>query len=309
MAAVHHHLLHGLVVASEIELPAPRVPARRPDIIFRVNLGAALPVPSHSRSDDPEEPWATEHWHGGGIAVEFPGRATFAISRTEASLVRTEGNDPDLVLHLLLHHVLPRVVALRGDLVLHAAGAVGPTGRAYLVLGSAGTGKSTVVIALVGAGWLLLDDDGIRLVPGRDDEFLAFPGSAHVGLLPDVAEQLVPELDPGPPIALGSPKRRFAITGRRLRAATSAAPVAAVFVLARGHADTRLSQLGFAAAVGEIARHGFHLADDPAAIPAQVFRHASALAAAAPVWRLIVPDSLDELPATREAIADIDAKS
>lgn len=308
MAAAHHFLLHGLVVASEVDLPAPRIAARASDIAYRVDLGAALPDSAHSRSDDPADPWATEHWLGDRLAVEFPARATFEVSRTEVVLIRDESNDPDLVLHLFLHHVLPRAVALRGDLMLHAAGAVGPAGRAYLFLAAAGTGKSTLVTGLGVEGWLLLDDDGIRLTRAEADGYVASPGSAHVALLPDVAATLVPELEPGPPIARGSTKRRFAVDGERLRLADAPARVAGLFILTRGGATTTVSQLGFAAAVGEIARHGFHLADDPAAVPRQAFEHASALAAATTVRRLVVPDGLDELVSARAAIAELDTK-
>jgi hypothetical protein len=309
LAAAYHFLLHGLVVASEVDLPAPQTPARPADITYRVNLGAALPAPSHSRSDDVDDPWATEQWMGTRLAVEFPGRARFELSHTEVVLVRDEGNDPDLLLHLFLHHVLPRVVALRGDLMLHAAGAVSPGGRAYLFLGSAGTGKSTLVTGLVTEGWLLLDDDGIRLTPAGGEAFVAFPGSPYVGLLLDVAATLVPELEPGRPIAQGSAKRRFAIEGERLRSANAPAPVAGVYVLTRAEAEElSLSPLSFAAAIGEIARHGFHLADDPAVIPSRAFQHASSLAAATPVWQLRLPDRLDGLAVTRELITSVDGE-
>jgi hypothetical protein len=212
------------------------------------------------------------------------------------------------VLHLFLHHVLPRAVALRGDLMLHAAGAVSPAGRAYLFLAAAGTGKSTLVTGLGVEGWLLLDDDGIRLTRAEEDGYVASPGSAHVALLPDVAATLVPELEPGPPIARGSTKRRFAVDGERLRLADAPARVAGLFIFTRGGATTTVSQLGFAAAVGEIARHGFHLADDPDAVPRQAFEHASALAAATTVRRLVVPDGLDELVSARATISELDKK-
>lgn len=305
MAAAHHFLLHGLVVASEVDLPAPRISAREADLTYRVDLDAVLPEPTHSRPDDPTDPWAIEHWLEGRLAVEFPGRATFEVSRTEVTLLRDESNDADLLLHLFLHHVLPRAVALRGDVMLHAAGAVSPGQRAYLFLAAAGTGKSTLVTGLVADGWLMLDDDGIRLTKCGNDGFLASPGSAHVGLLPDVAAALVPELEPGRPIAHGSPKRRFAVHGGRLRVADASASVAGLFVLKRGE-KLALSRLSFATALGEIARHGFHLADDPAAIPRRAFEQASALAATTPVWELVVPSGLEALVSTRTLIQDID---
>lgn len=231
----------------------------------------------------------------------------FEVTQGDVALVRDESNDPELLLHLFLHHVLPRAIALRGELMVHAAGAVSETGRAYLFLAFAGTGKSTIVTGLVGDGWRLLDDDGIRLAKSGKDGFVAFPGSAHVGLLPDVAAALVPELEPGPPIASGSSKRRFALDGERLRFAHGAAPVAGVYILGRS-TELALSRLNFAAGLGEIARHGFHLADDPAAVPARAFEHAAALAAATPVWQLDVPTGLDELKRARSLIADLDSR-
>lgn len=285
------------------------MPARSPDIVYRVDLGAPLPAPVYSRPDGSGDPWAIEHWLGSGVAVEFPGRATFRVGHSEVVLVRDEGGDPDLLLHLFLHHVLPRAVALRGDLMLHAAGAVSPSGSAYLFLATAGTGKSTLVTGLVSDGWLLLDDDGIRLTRGEGERFLAFPGSAHVGLLPDVAVTLGPGLEPGHPLAHGSQKLRFALDGEELRSADAPAPVASAYILERGGTETTASELSFAAAVGEIPRHGFHLAADPTLLPRQAFEHASALAAAAPVWRLLVPPGLDELHLARRLVIDRAAES
>jgi hypothetical protein len=56
--------------------------------------------------------------------------------------------------------------------MLHASGAVGPSGGAHLFLGNAGTGKSTIVTRLLTDGWLLLDDDGIRLTNGGSQGFV-----------------------------------------------------------------------------------------------------------------------------------------
>ena len=160
-----NHLIHGLVVTSPVALPLPEVPADAVDITYSVALGSTTSFQaSHSRPDDPDDPWVVEHWHGAGLVVEFPGRASFELDREKVTLVADEADDPDLVIHLFLDHVLPRVVALRGDLMLHAAGAVGPSGRAHLLVGLTGTGKSTLATALAVAGWPLLDDDGIRVL-------------------------------------------------------------------------------------------------------------------------------------------------
>jgi hypothetical protein len=306
VAADYHCVIHGLVLASEVDLPVPRIEPRPADITYRVALDRTLPPSSHIRSDDPDDPWYVEHWIGSRLAVEFPGRATLELSRSEVALVRDGTDDRDLVMHLLLAHALPRVVSLRGDLMLHAAGAVGPSGQAHLFLGKTGAGKSTVVTGLVAAGWSLLDDDGIRVTDtGRG--LRAVPGAAGVRLLPDVAAALIPDVEPGRPIASGHPKRRFAADGRRLRLAVDPAPIAGVYLLERtGTSEPSVERLGFAHALSAIVEHGFHVADEPAAIARQAFERASSLATAAPVWRLSSPFGLGELAATTALICSLD---
>ena len=55
------------------------------------------------------------------------------------------------------------VVRLRqkGRYLLHAAGAVDPRGRAWLLSGDSGSGKSTLAYALARRGWRILGDDGV----------------------------------------------------------------------------------------------------------------------------------------------------
>ena len=49
----------------------------------------------------------------------------------------------------------------RGRYLLHAAGAVDPRGRAWLLSGDSGSGKSTLAYALARQGWRSLGDDGV----------------------------------------------------------------------------------------------------------------------------------------------------
>jgi len=63
---------------------------------------------------------------------------------------------------------LARVGALvrlreRGRYLVHAAGAVDPDGRGWLLAGDSGAGKSTLAYALSRAGWTILGDDGVLI--------------------------------------------------------------------------------------------------------------------------------------------------
>ena len=284
----------------------PRIEKRRADVTYRITATTRLPASSHSRADDPDDPWAIEHWMGTRLAVEFPGWATFELSSSDITLVRAETDDPDLVAHLLLDHVLPRVVSLRGDVMLHAAGAVGPSGRAHLFLGGTGAGKSTLVTQLASHGWALLDDDCIRVI-NIEKGFWAVPGAEGIRLLPDTAAAVLPGVQAGRPLSDSNPKRRFAIDGRLLRMATDATPIAGVYLLARiDVSQPSVERLGFGDSLSTITEHGFHMAEEPASITRQAFERASALAASTAVWRLFCPDNLGQLALTHALLADLD---
>jgi hypothetical protein len=305
----HHYLVHGLVLVSSVELPTPGIGSRPPDVVYRVEIALdPRPEAHHSRTDDPADPWVVERWEEAGLVVEFPGRATFTVGTDEVALVSDETGDPDLVAHLVLDHVLPRVVALRGDLMLHASGAVGPSGRAHLLLGPTGTGKSTLATALAAHGWPLLDDDGIRVVDLEDGP-RAVPGYAGVRLLPDSADSVLAGVAAERPMSAGHPKHRYPVDGGGMTMAAGPVPIAAVYVMERSEApDPAVETVGLGAAVGALAEHGFHLAGEPEAVTRQAFEKTTALAAAVPVRRLRCPEGLDTLDAMAAFLGRLDAE-
>lgn len=294
--------IHGLTIASDTALALPPGEAgAAPDLTFRIDLRPpAIEHAQHRRADDPDDPWALEHWVDGRLVVEFPEWATYEVTSDTATLLADETEDADLLEHLLLDHVIPRMVALRGELMLHAAGVVGPQGSALLFLGRTGTGKSSLATALAARGLPLLDDDGIR-VATIDGALRAMPGTPAVRLLPDAAAALIGTVPPGRPISDDSPKRRFDVSGL-LSVAAVPVPVGAVHVLERTTGDPSLERLSLPEAVAAVAEHGFHVAADPDAITRHVFERATALAAAAPVLRLRCPEGLGRLDEVAELL-------
>jgi len=304
----HRYLVHGLVLTSETELPIPVSEGDAVDVAYHVRLDPAPLSPAwHSRDDGTDDPWAVEHWIGERFVVDFPGWATFELSRSEVTLLVDATDDPDLIAHLLLDHAMPRVVSLRGDLMLHAAGAVGPSGRAHVFLGPTGAGKSTLATAMAAASWPLLDDDGIRVIE-RDGVPHALPGYAGVRLLPDSAAAVLPDVAPGRPMQRGHTKRRFAVDGHTLTIANGPAPIAAIYEMQRTDArEPSLTRLGLAEALTAIVEQTFHFVDEPAATTRKAFEQATALATAVPVWRLHHPEGLERLTATQALLARRDA--
>lgn len=78
-------------------------------------------------------------------------------------LVRGEGYgqaSPDVRRELARVGAIVRL-RQRGRYLVHAAGAVDPVGRAWLLAGDSGSGKSTLAYALARRGWRVLGDDGV----------------------------------------------------------------------------------------------------------------------------------------------------
>ena len=146
------------------------------------------PSPREIRKDD----------GGHGYTIDFGGTARFEISADgDHVCCRPAAGTSDAALrHLLLDHVLPRVLCLRGLLVLHASTLRAPDGRAVAFLGASGAGKSTLAASLVAAGWRLLADDAL-VIEGSEGRPTAVPTYPGLRLWPDSAAWLASGSEPG----------------------------------------------------------------------------------------------------------------
>lgn len=67
--------------------------------------------------------------------------------------------------HDLINTVVPMLLNLQGREILHASGVLSPRGEAVAFVGNGGTGKSTAAAAMMAAGYQLLSDDALPLLP------------------------------------------------------------------------------------------------------------------------------------------------
>jgi hypothetical protein len=133
---------------------------------------------------------------------------------------------------------LPLAATLRGLEVMHASGVV-VDGRAVLLTGAAGAGKSSLAAALVRGGGRLLSDDAVALAPS-DGRLLAHAGSLALQLRAAEDEQLSTRER----AALGRPAG--VVEGKRRYVSAEApppAPLGAVFLLERSAAQPAVERL------------------------------------------------------------------
>lgn len=143
-------------------------------------LDAPGQEPVSTLIDDAGRCWyASYELADGCCLLELPPSGSFLIDPEagQVAIDRDDGDD-ELLEHRVASSALCILLALRGDLVLHAS-AVEVDGRATLFCGPTQRGKSTLARALGEAGYRLLGEDGIAIELG-DGAPTAFPGARGV---------------------------------------------------------------------------------------------------------------------------------
>jgi hypothetical protein len=207
-------------VSIDLRLEAPQRSGPRPPDLRIVHQ---TPSGSVAYSDSLDELWV-DYGHSAAHCFLGEGRATIEVDpRSEGwEWVATRPLLTLSLLELLKRHSL---------FGIHAAGAA-CDGRAVLFAGTSGSGKSTVALALLLAGWSFLGDD-VAFLRSTDGEIelLAFPDEidaspATIRLFPELG---APEQWP----SLAGYAKRQLLPDRVRPGAISASAVPALLVLPR----------------------------------------------------------------------------
>jgi energy-coupling factor transporter ATP-binding protein EcfA2 len=195
---------------------------------------------------------------------------------------------------VLLDQGLPRLLALRGELVLHAAVVHTRDDRTLLLIGDSGRGKSTLTGAFLASARHVSNDDG-AVVRGSEGCVLATPLYPGLRLLPDSRERLFSALgDASRPVADYSHKRRVPLTAgkpeSRVHAIVLLAPPAP-----RGSAPRLVRETPTQACMAMI-RNGFQLDLSDTENLKVLLGKAAEAARLVPVHQLHYPRSYDLLP-------------
>lgn len=290
----------GLVLASELPFPELRECNNPgdPDLHLSVaegGLPSAAVQWSHDFSDSSGQPTLICQRTDSDYRLHFPAIATVCIvARRNIRVYPCPGAATESVRHVILDQALPRLLALRGELVLHAAIVQSSDERTLLLIGDSGRGKSTLTGAFLTSGRCVANDDG-AVVNVEGQRLLATPTYPSLRLLPDSRERLFAAVDDQTlPVADYTRKRRLPVPG-----ISRATPVDTIVLLAppaAPHTAPRLIPEPPALACMALIRNGFQLDLSDVGNLKTLLAKASDAAQRVPVYQLHYPRQYEALP-------------
>lgn len=179
---------------SDLDLEDLPAVAARPEITVHI----AANLPSLATGPDRRQEWRQPDGRvslllsrsESAYHLVVPGAAGCTISADGTELFGSvpTGRSTNALRHHLLNQALPRVLAHRGRLVLHASAVRGPSGVIAL-LGSTGVGKSTLAATFLAHGYGLVADDALVL-ERCGSQLMAVPDPRGVRLRPAAAKRV-----------------------------------------------------------------------------------------------------------------------
>ena len=167
----------GLRIRSELPLPGLRPATGEPDIhIQRGEVLAPGGFPPTGIAHEPEPDADRLAWLD---------RARLRITDGE---ITVDSADPAFAQQCVVGPGMGVLLHRRGLLVLHGA-AIDVGGRAVVLLGDKGAGKSTTAAALIARGHRLLTDDLVALAPDASVP-MVLPGPTQMKLWPEAVEAI-----------------------------------------------------------------------------------------------------------------------
>ncbi|PLK24409.1 hypothetical protein [Novosphingobium sp. TH158] len=122
-----------------------------------------------------------------GTELRFETPAGIILATADGSRLRVFAQDlaNSLLGDLLARRILPRVTKLLGGETYHAA-ALARNGKAILLMGATGAGKSSMTLGLASVGgWSILSDDAALVQ--ETPSFLALPAGSDVAIWPETS--------------------------------------------------------------------------------------------------------------------------
>jgi len=278
---MYFYELFGLHLLSEIELPELIAgdASKPPDLSIRC-VATARPVEGPTYADD------TLACNARAFRLARP-EADYLVEDGARILVAPMGEDLRTLRVYLLGSIMGALCYQRGWLPMHA-NAIELNGRAFLVCGDSGTGKSTLAAHFIRRGLRVAGDD-VSAIDFAGGGPLARPGVPRVKLWADALDRLGLPKPPEARVLPDNEKYALPIFDQQAR---TPLPVGGIFILqdGKGGEAPRISPLYGAEAVDALMANTYR-ASYPGGMGLQGahFARLAALAAAAPVFDLRRP--------------------
>ena len=176
---------YGLWVRSAIALPfvpVPVPPAREPDVTVRIGATAeALPTPADKRGLWEAAP--------GAFLMDVPGVARYLVTDGRDILVEPHGGSDHGAGVFLTGSMFSALLQQRGVTTFHAS-AIETDSGVVLFAGRSGSGKSSLLAALVERGYPMLADDVAGVVPDAGGHPVALSAFPHMRLWANALDEL-----------------------------------------------------------------------------------------------------------------------
>jgi hypothetical protein len=290
MAEACDYLGYGLRIRSAIPLPELNAlpSGESPDVFLQLGLvaePAGLPNERYAR------------FHGDEIELGWQRFGRFRVRRREITL-EPMTEDARALRFAILGPVLAAVLQLRGHPLLHGSGVV-RDGRALIIIGPKGAGKSSLAAAFGAIGLSAVNDDVLPLSLAPQGVMLT-GGFPALKLYPSVREAVVPHW-PDAESSHGEGKA-FVVDPRRDGGAW---PVAGVIILDGGQCAEPIDPRR---ALSAILEHGYALKFGADALAfgqgESLFSVAARLSHSVTIVRASLPKGLDDASAFARKLAD-----
>lgn len=282
--------LYGFEIESELPLRRLNRAQGTRGTLSVVAAGAPLLEPESepidALEDDTGRRWYASYETEAGYLLTLPPTGSFLLEPLEQRVtVDARDGDLELLEHRLASSAICTLLAMRGDLVLHAS-AVQVARRAVLFCGPTGRGKSTLARTLGEAGHPVLGEDGVAVELGEDGP-VVYPGARGIRVRVPAANggantDLVADPAPGEPTPCS---------------------VAAVALLGeRGGESLSVEPLEPPRALALLTSHLVHSGSREEI--AAAFERLARLLHTVPAFRAGLPDDLAALPAAAPRLID-----
>lgn len=310
LVSPYRYFVYGMALHSEIPLALPEqghgelgqihlrlAPASR----FSDAASRLRPQP------DSDSFYQSRFLPDGSTYVRWEGVGEFLISTDGCQIIGRQCDQAhaESFQVYLLGQALSYALVKQGFEPLHAT-AVVVNGKAAVLLGDSGFGKSSLAASFLEAGHRLLTDD-LLILRASCRGVMAYPGPPRIKLFPRQARRFLGEVASG--VSMNSGTEKLILPLHQARSARDPVPLRAIYTLPPPRSTARKDGIRIAVLPPResfiaLVRHTFNYRIVTPARLERQFEAATQVAGVMPVKKVSYPRILASLPAVRDALIE-----